>query len=103
GSDTEPADGRRRAVRQRPRDPVCQQPDLPLADLRRARDDLQFDPVLERHAGSSTGGKAGDKLRPVIAGRAGPGGLARYFGSCLARPCFCISFTASFTTSVTTF
>ena len=47
--------------------------------------------------------KAGDDRWTVIGGRAGPGGPARYFGSCFARPCFRISLTASFTTSVTTF
>ena len=56
GSDSQPADGCRRAIWKRPRDHVRQQPDLPLADLRRARDDLQFDPVLERHAGAGSGG-----------------------------------------------
>ena len=40
-SDSQPPDGRRRAVGQGPRDHVREQPDLPLADLRRARDGVQ--------------------------------------------------------------
>ena len=51
-SDPQPPDGRRRAVRQGPRDPVREQPDLSLADLRRARDGVQRADVLERHGGS---------------------------------------------------
>ena len=104
-SDPQPADGRRRAVRQRPRDPVRQQPDLPLADLRRTRDGLQFAAVLERHARGSRDGEAGDDVRAVERRSARRAACVRraYFGNCLARPCFCISLTASFTTSVTTF
>ena len=38
GSDAQPADDRGCGVRQGPRDHVCQQSHLPMADLRRARD-----------------------------------------------------------------
>ena len=52
-SDSQSADGRRRAVGQGPRAAVREQPDLPLADVRRARDGVQRAAVLERHAGGA--------------------------------------------------
>ncbi len=48
GPDSQPPDDRGRAVRQGARAPLCHQSDLPVADLRRARDGLQRAAVLER-------------------------------------------------------